>query len=535
MLLMLNWPAPTMGSPDHCINLHLSNMSDRKTKKKNPPQQRKQRKRKPPAKRAAPKKFNSVRMGQRIGGLFGKQGGRIGAEAGRLFRQVTGVGDYKVEKNTLLTSMDRLPAFRNMSSGTRIQHREFLFDVITSADIGQFKIQQVPIQPAILTGFPWLSASAENYQEYQLNGVIYEFKSNSYDALASTNTASGTVVMATNYNVLDPAFTNKFQMEQTQFTCSAKPSVNLMHPIECAKIETPSSVLYTRSGPTSSGDLRLYDWANFHIATVGMQGASVNIGELWVTYDVTLLKPKLSSAVDIYDHWLLPASHMAASGPAYFGQTTNPPVITEDSDMGTTLSASPGGGGVGLDTITWPAGYTGKVALVYRAYLNSTASATLADPYTFTALGGVTGLPAFGGSSTGFESNEGFTMVYNANGGTTLVVFLSITNGGSLSLNGGTSSGPLFSGDLFLIALPSNFLTSDHIVIRPTLAPTKTPGSELDFEGDMVMYDQKQKTHSVISKSTPQTPVVQSTVGPKPLSHSAEISTFSRLTRLVAK
>lgn len=258
--------------------------------------------------------FNAVRLGRTVGGIFGKGGAAVGASAGELFRRLTGFGEYKVNSNTLSTTVDALPSFTNLSRGTRVSHREYLFDVVTSATVGGFTIQQIPIQPALLQSFPWLSSSAEQYQQWQLNGCVYEFKSNSYDALASTNTASGTVIMSTNYNVLEPSFPNKFTMEQTQYTCSGKPSRDLLHPIECAKIETPTNVLYTRPGPVSIGDLRLYDHGNFYIATVGMQGASTNIGELWVTYDLTLLKPKLGSTVDVYDHWVLPPADTLPGG-----------------------------------------------------------------------------------------------------------------------------------------------------------------------------------------------------------------------------
>lgn len=393
--------------------------------------------------------------------MLGPTGARLGQMAGNLFREVTGVGDYKVSSNSLMSSIDQLPSFKNMSAGTRVQHREFLFDVITSDVAGQFKIQTVPIQPALTTAFPWLAASAENYQEYKLNGVVYEFKSNSYNALASTNTASGTVVMATDYNVLDPPFTNKFQMEQTQFTCSGKPSINLLHPIECNKLETPTSVLFTRAGPVTTGDLRLYDWGNFQIATVGMQGTSVNIGELWVTYDLTLLKPKLNSTVDVYDHYVLDPAIVRAGGLTYFGTTTAPPSLTSDSDMGTTLSAVDS---VNLDTINFPSGYTGKVALIYRIGVESKASADLGPPYFTIFSGGVSPLYAFSGVSPNSEYNGGTTnpLLYNGNGGSTYVIFLNVSNGGSVQIIGG-NTGPLLPvlGDLFLIALPENFLTSD--------------------------------------------------------------------------
>jgi hypothetical protein len=392
-----------------------------------------------------------------LGNVFSPAIGRVGAEAGRLFKQVTGFGDYKVNRNTLMNS-DPLPSFKNLSNGTRVIHREYLYDVITSPTIGAFKIQKVPLQPALGSSFPWLAASAENYQEYKLNGCILEFKSNSYNAVSSTNTASGTVVMSTDYNVLDAPFPNKFQMEQSQYTCSAKPSSHLMHPIECAKLETPTSVLFTRAGPVTTGDLRLYDWANFYIATVGMQGASTNIGELWITYDITLLKPKLGSTTDVQDHWVLPIGvPLQPGGPNYFGSTTVPPVLTMDSDMGTTLSASGMAGG--LDTINWPSGYTGNVCIVYCAALTSTGSLTQANAYTVTSPS-VTPIVAFGlGHPSAYFTNQINNFFYNNNGGTTLVIFASVVDGGFITISGGSSGFANTSGDLFVFALPSNFNT----------------------------------------------------------------------------
>jgi len=402
--------------------------------------------------------FSAPGLGRAIGGFFGPTGAMIGNAAGNIFKSLTGFGDYKVNSNSLSTNVDSLPSFSNLSRGTRVTHREFLFDVVTSPTIGAFSIEKVPIQPALLQAFPWLSASAEQYQQYQLNGLVYEFKSNSYNALASTNTASGTVIMSTNYNVLEPDFANKFTMEQSQYTCSGKPSNDLLHPIECARAETPASTLYTRSGAVTIGDARLYDWGNFYIATVGMQGASTNIGELWVTYDLTLLKPKLNSTVDVYDHWVLSAANALPGGPGYFGDVGFPPVLTADSDLGTVLVANSGGN---YNQIVFPEGYTGKVMLLYVVAGVSVASATLASGFTSTRSGGVTLIPAFSsGPSTGADNEQG-TMFYNANGFTTVTVFLNVVNGGSITFTGGTNGDTTPSAaDLMVLALPTNFFTS---------------------------------------------------------------------------
>lgn len=395
--------------------------------------------------------FNAERLGRSVGSLFGPAGGNLGAEAGRLFRKITGFGDYKVQSNTLMTESDRLPMFKPATAGTRVVHREYLSDVITSPTAGLFDIQQYPIQPALLATFPWLSNSAENYQEYTINGMVFEFKSNSYDALASTNTASGTVIMSTNYNPLDPPFANKFTMEQSQFTCSDKPSRDLLHPIECSKVDTPANVLYIRTGSAVNGDLRLYDWGNFYIATVGMQGTSVNVGELWVTYDITLLKPKLGPTTDVADHYTLPVGHIAPGGTAYFGSMNHRPTLSSSSDMGTTLLSSDD---FGFDTISWDSSYSGKVMVLYTVPVTSTASASLAAPIAVNYTGGAGQLNLLNNVGSDETTYDGI-FVYNANGGTTLTVFVTISNGGTIQFTGGTTSTGPGSGDLVIVALPA--------------------------------------------------------------------------------
>lgn len=398
-------------------------------------------------------KFNAVRLGQSVGGMFGPGGAMVGKQAGLLFRQLTGFGEYKVNRNSL-AGVDSLPMFANTRHGTVVRHREFLGDVITSSVPGVFRIDTFPIQPALLSTFPWLAPIAEQFDEYTIEGMVFEFKSNSYDALASVNTASGTVIMTTQYNVLAPPFTNKLQMEQYEFTCSEKPSVSILHPVECSRIETPTSVLTTRSGP-APGDLRLYDWGNFNIATVGMQGASVNVGELWVTYDVKFYKPRQSATSDVADHYTLEgkaASFAAAGGPNYLGTIIDPPFLSSSSDMGTFLTAS---SSINLDTINWPNNYYGNVAVLYRWY--STATSLTPTPNTsYNVVGSSPSIvPLKILTSNDYISSGPFSnqmVTYTANGAQILVLF-SINGGGSIKITGGTNT-TLASFDLLIMALP---------------------------------------------------------------------------------
>jgi hypothetical protein len=143
--------------------------------------------------------------------------------------------------------------------------------------------------------------------------------------------------MATQYNSLTPAFPDKRTMENYEFANSCKPSLTMMHPVECAKNQTPVDFLYIRTGAIATGsDQRLYDLGQFFIATQGMQANAGVIGELWCTFEVELYKPKLVAGIGselLEDHWNLKSVTNAAP----FGTSST---LTNGSTLGTTLSAS---------------------------------------------------------------------------------------------------------------------------------------------------------------------------------------------------
>jgi len=124
--------------------------------------------------------------------------------------------------------------------------------------------------------------------------MIFEFKTTSGASVASTNTSLGTVILATQYDPTKPTFVNKQEMENHFFAQSTVPSNSVLHAIECKKGEAPLQRLYISDVTDPTYDPRFSDYGNFSIATVGQPGASVNLGELWVSYKLSLHKPKLN-------------------------------------------------------------------------------------------------------------------------------------------------------------------------------------------------------------------------------------------------
>lgn len=201
---------------------------------------------------------------------------------------VTGSGAYRIRQNSLLSS-GPVPNFG--ANEIRVSHREFLGNVMGSTG---FLLRQFPLNPGQSITFPWLSQLAANYEQYKMHGMIFSFVSTSATAVSSTNTALGQVIWATDYDVLATPFSTEVEMLSTLFSNYGTPCYNLVHAIECDAKSRPINTLYVRTGPVpDAADARMYDMGVTSFATFGMQAAS-NVGGVWVSYDVTLIKPKIA-------------------------------------------------------------------------------------------------------------------------------------------------------------------------------------------------------------------------------------------------
>jgi hypothetical protein len=280
--------------------------------------------------------------GRFIGNQFGygDLGARYGRRAGSYISRIIGTGDYKVRKNSLLRG--GIPAFKDYGRAVVISNREFLGDVQGSTS---FSSTEYPINIGISATFPWGSTVGQNFDQYEIRGMVFEFKSTSATALNSTNTAMGVVVMATQYNSNRSSFINKQEMENYEFSTSTVPCNSCLHPIECAHPEKPVALQYVRTGDVSSTEnLLFYDLGRFTIATVGMQ-ASATIGELWVSYEIALFKPIMIPGAFGTAMW----AHQRITA---FDDTDilGPTIAANDGTMALTVSIT----GSGYDTVTLP-------------------------------------------------------------------------------------------------------------------------------------------------------------------------------------
>lgn len=217
--------------------------------------------------------------------------------AKNFFTKYVGLGDYhtptyNVSRNSLFTGPPYI-ANKNSIGEFTVTHREYITDIKSHRTPNTFNLEAYQINPGRSECFPWLAQIARAYQEYRIDGMIFEYRTMSADALNSTNTALGQVIMATNYDVMRADFTRKYEMENTEYASSCKPSRSMLHPIECSRRQTVMNELYVATDGVIPMNAipQLYDFGKFQIATNGVQGSEVNLGELWVTYQITFFKP----------------------------------------------------------------------------------------------------------------------------------------------------------------------------------------------------------------------------------------------------
>lgn len=392
--------------------------------------------------------YGSYKAKEPKANLGAKIGSFLGGKLHDLVSHITGFGDYDIEQNSIMTGGLSPPEVMNTTNhgGVVVRHREYIGDIgATTA----FTLASFALNPGLNTTFPWLSNVAESYEEYRWRGLLFEFKSLSSDAVlsASTSSALGSVIMATEYNVLNPNFVDKKEMENYDKANSSKPSCTFIHPVECAASQTPVDKLFVRSGvPPAGADLRLYDLGNFQIATVGMQAATGVAGELWATYEVEFFKPRYlvgggsgPGDAGAMDHFNLNAGGGVPVAANPFGPL---PARSSQSTLGGTLSNV---------TYTFPSNVTDGNFMVYWRVRGASSAAVTNPSVTTSAL-----------VLLSLQENNSATVTFNPVNGTTtsvmsITLFVTVTSGGAtITLGtGGTFPGSMTYGDLYVVQIPT--------------------------------------------------------------------------------
>lgn len=273
-----------------------------------------------------------------VGGVLGGMAGNpsAGWNAGGMFsKHVLGWGDYgvpwKVVGNTLMSNGSAPIMGVGKDSEIRVKHKEFIGALLSTTDFSNRVYHINPGQDAL---FPWLANVAANFQKYRLEGAMLIFESSIPSGIA-TFSSLGSVILAANLNPSAPSATTQLEMEQMQFAASCKPSENMMAPIECAPYLGATQGLSVRTGDVpAEASINDYDHGTLQIATIGQPSAGVQLGKLYIVYDVVLQLPRyLGPGGTIQNAYHKGAS---ASAAAPFGTST----VEVFDNVGCTMSAT---------------------------------------------------------------------------------------------------------------------------------------------------------------------------------------------------
>ena len=204
--------------------------------------------------------------------------------------------------HSVLPTVPHLSGSNDETGAVTISHREYLTDIYAPGSQGAqtsvpFQNTAFALNPGLQSTFPFLSQIAQNYDEYELIQCIFHYRSTTTDIGNSTSGQCGTVIMATNYNPAQPAFTDKQQMMEYAHAHSCKTTESMVHGVECDPSKNSGSAQkFIRSNPVvTDQDLKTYDLGTFQIAIANAPPgySGLPVGELWVEYKVVLRKPKL--------------------------------------------------------------------------------------------------------------------------------------------------------------------------------------------------------------------------------------------------
>lgn len=160
-----------------------------------------------------------------------------------------------------------------------------------------FTVQrQVSLNPGLPTSFPWLAAIASQYTEYRIRGLVFHYIPTSGASVASANPALGSVMFQTSYRATEVAPANKVEMMNEYWASEGRPCDEFCHPIECDPRENPFNIQYVRTGSLpSTENILMYDLGTTTIATTGNTGTGNILGDVWMSYEIELKKPRITT------------------------------------------------------------------------------------------------------------------------------------------------------------------------------------------------------------------------------------------------
>lgn len=169
---------------------------------------------------------------------------------------------------------------------TRLQHREFVYSVMSDDSLYTLAIHEV--NPGLPSSFPWLCQIAQHYESYTFNSLKFEFITN-----MPTDTAGG-VSLSPDYDAADDN-TSITKARLYSFDDTVRGPIWSCFEMPCTRsnLHKMKEHFVRKDSLASNLDIKTYDVMQLLVAVTGYDTEAI-VGDLWVSYDITLRTPQLN-------------------------------------------------------------------------------------------------------------------------------------------------------------------------------------------------------------------------------------------------
>jgi hypothetical protein len=286
------------------------------------------------------------------------------------------------------------------AGSTRVRHREFIKN-ITSDYTFENGVLELGINAGDTEMFPWLSKIANGYERYCVNSMTI-----SYEPFVST-LESGAVIMQVDYDPADePPLSKSTMLNSLGATRSAVWMKSTM-PLSRKELSYDDHLFVRhtlRSGFTQN--LKLYDVGTVFVALTDVPDYSLenvtnkSYGEIWVTYDITLMVPAFhKSEPDTAESNLVAANYNNLLGAL---KSDNPNALIR----GSTVNFATADNKQGQTAITFNEPFTGLLQFEQTGYANDNTTSLELQPITDPADGWISKLAKLGGIAVDYVLND---------------------------------------------------------------------------------------------------------------------------------
>jgi hypothetical protein len=222
--------------------------------------------------------------------------------------------------NTSFNFTNRPATSRAVKHGLRIQHTEYVSDLISASSSSTYKEQFFNINPSNASLFPWLSVQAQSYSSFVPHSIKFHIKS-----VVGTS-ISGTAFITSTPDCDDslPGGKAAFLQLENVTRCNVWEQCTHVLPSDITK-RLP---VYLNSTATTSVTDTTRELGQLFVGSDGIAASNTVYGELYVTYDISLLHAQPQTG---FSSW---TNHITGASPTIpFGTAISP----INANIGTSL------------------------------------------------------------------------------------------------------------------------------------------------------------------------------------------------------